>query len=72
MPEQKIINLAKTAKQLSIRRQQKFSKAPDIDLENMGMIVMPFIERFASVMAKMLGSHWEFGYCRDREASNPA
>jgi hypothetical protein len=62
----KIINLAKTAKQLSIRRQQKFSKAPDIDLENMGMIVMPFIDG-ASVMAKMLGSHWEFGYCRDRK-----
>ena len=39
----KIINLAKTAKQLSIRRQQKFNDAPDIDLENMGMIVMPFI-----------------------------
>jgi hypothetical protein len=62
----KIINLAKTAKQLSIRRQQKFSKAPDIDLENMGMIVMPFIDG-SSVMAKMLGSHWEFGYCRDRK-----
>jgi hypothetical protein len=62
----KIINLAKTAKQLSIRRQQKFSKAPGIDLENMGMIIMPFISG-TSVMAKMLGSHWEFGYCRDRK-----
>jgi len=62
----KIINLAKTAKQLSIRRQQKFSKAPDIDLENMGMIVMPFISG-TSVMAKMIGNHWEFGYCRDRK-----
>jgi hypothetical protein len=61
----KIINLAKTAKQLSIRRQQKFSKAPDIDLENMGMIIMPFISG-SSVMAKMIGKHWEFGYCRDR------
>src|SRR5210317_2181791 len=61
----KIINLAKTAKQLSIRRQQKFSDAPDIDLENMGMIVMPFISG-TSVMAKMMGDHWEFGYCRDR------
>ena len=61
----KIINLAKTAKQLSIRRQQKFSKAPDIDLENMGMIIMPFISG-TSVMAKMIGNHWEFGYCRDR------
>ena len=61
----KIINLAKTAKQLAIRRQQKFSNAPDIDLENMGMIVMPFISG-TSVMAKLLGNHWEFGYCRDR------
>jgi len=61
----KIINLAKTAKQLSIRRQQKFSNAPDIDLENMGMIVMPFISG-TSVMAKMIGNRWEFGYCRDR------
>jgi len=61
----KIINLAKTAKQLSIKRQQKFSGAPDIDLENMGMIVMPFISG-TSVMAKMMGNHWEFGYCRDQ------
>ncbi len=61
----KIINLAENAKQLSIRRQQKFSKAPEIDLENMGVIVMPFISG-TSVMAKMLGTYWEFGYCRDR------
>ena len=61
----KIINLAKTAKQLSIRRQQIFSNAPDIDLENMGMIVMPFISG-TCVMAKMIGNRWEFGYCRDR------
>jgi hypothetical protein len=61
----KIINLAKTAKRLSIRRQQKFSDAPEIDLENMGMIVMPFISG-TSVMAKMIGNRWEFGYCRDR------
>ncbi len=61
----KIINLAKSAKQLSIRRQQKFNNSPDIDLENMGVIVMPFISGM-SVMAKMMGDHWEFGYCRDR------
>jgi hypothetical protein len=61
----KIINLANTAKQLSIRRQQKFSNAPDIDLENMGVIVMPFISG-SSVMAKMIGNRWEFGYSRDR------
>ena len=61
----KIINLAKTAKQLSIKRQQKFSNSPGINLEDMGVIVMPFISG-TSVMAKMLGNHWEFGYCRDR------
>ena len=62
----KIINLAKTAKQLTIKRQQKFNGSPDINLENMGVIVMPFISG-TSVMAKMIGNHWEFGYCRDRD-----
>ena len=61
----KIINLAITAKQLTIKRQQKFNGAPEIDFENMGVIVMPFIGG-TSVMAKMIGDHWEFGYCRDR------
>jgi len=61
----KIINLAKTAKQLNIRRQQKFNSSPEINPEDMGVIVMPFISG-TSVMAKMIGNHWEFGYCRDR------
>ncbi|MEJ2727200.1 MAG: hypothetical protein P8185_01600 [Deltaproteobacteria bacterium] len=61
----KIINLAKTAKQLTIKRQQKFNNSPEIDPEDMGIIVMPFISGI-SVMAKMLGNHWEFGYCHDR------
>ena len=61
----KIINLAKTAKQLTIKRQQIFNNAPEIDLEDMGVIAMPFING-TSVMAKMIGDHWEFGYCRDR------
>ena len=61
----KIINLAKTAKALTIKRQQKFNNSPEIDPEDMGIIVMPFISGI-SVMAKMLGNHWEFGYCRDR------
>ena len=61
----KIINLAKTAKQLSIKRQQKFNNSPAIIPEDMGVIVMPFING-TSVMAKMLDNHWEFGYCRDR------
>lgn len=61
----RIINLAKTAKQLTIKRQQKFNNAPEINLQDMGVIVMPFISG-TSVMAKMIGDHWEFGYCRDR------
>jgi hypothetical protein len=61
----KIINLATTAKQLTIKRQQEFNGAPEIDPEDMGIIVMPFISG-TSVMAKMIGNHWEFGYCRDR------
>ncbi|UCF93106.1 MAG: hypothetical protein JSW39_02815 [Desulfobacterales bacterium] len=61
----KIINLARTAKQLSVKRQRKFNGAPEIELEEMGVIVMPFIDG-TGVMAKMLGDHWEFGYCRDR------
>ncbi|MCF8125616.1 MAG: hypothetical protein K9J51_05270 [Desulfotignum sp.] len=61
----RIIKLAKTAKQLSIRRQQIFNNAPPIDMEQMGMIVMPFING-SSVMAKMIQNHWEFGYCRNR------
>ena len=61
----KIINLANTAKQLAIKRQQKFNNAPQINLSDMGVIVMPFIGG-TSVMAKMIGDHWEFGYCRDR------
>ena len=59
-----IINAAHTEKKLSILRQQKFTNAPEIDLDNMGVIVMPFIEGL-SVMGKVVGDHWEFGYCRD-------
>ncbi len=61
----KIINLAKKAKHLTIKRQQKFNHAPEINADDMGVIVMPFIYG-TSVMAKMIGEHWEFGYCRDR------
>lgn len=61
----RIINLAETAKHLSIRRQQIFNNAPPIDLQEMGVIVMPFVNG-SSVMAKMIHNHWEFGYCRNR------
>ena len=61
----RIIDLAGTNSRLSILRQQRFNNAPRIDLEEMGVIVMPFIDG-TSVMAKMLGDHWEFGYSRDR------
>lgn len=61
----KMIKSARTTKNLSILRQQKFNAAPEIDPDEMGVIVMPFING-SSVMAKMLWDHWEFGYCRDR------
>jgi len=61
----RIIKLAKTTKRLAIERQQQFNHAPIIDLDEMGVIVMPFVNG-SSVMAKMIGDYWEFGYCRDR------
>ncbi len=62
---QKMIRMATTTKRLSVQRQQRFSHAPEIDLDQLGVIVMPFIEG-TGVMAKVLGNQWEFGYCRDR------
>ena len=61
----RIINLAMTSRKLTVLRQQKFNNAPQIDPNEMGIVVMPFIEG-TSVMAKRLGDHWEFGYSRDR------
>ena len=61
----KMIKLAGTSKYLSIARQQQFNHAPQLDFEQMGVVVMPYIDG-SSVMAKMIGGHWEFGYCRDR------
>ena len=61
----RMIKIAQTSKQLSIQRQQMFNRAPKIDVNGMGIIVMPFVNG-SSVMAKMIGSDWEFGYCRDR------
>ncbi len=61
----RMITFVKTTKMLSIQRQQQFNSAPEINAEDMGVIVMPFIFG-SSVMAKMLWDHWEFGYCRDR------
>jgi hypothetical protein len=61
----RMINFAKITHRLSLLRQQKFNKAPEIDPDKMGIIVMPFIDG-TNVMAKKLADHWEFGYCRDR------
>ncbi|BBO75061.1 hypothetical protein DSCW_24780 [Desulfosarcina widdelii] len=61
----KMIKLAATSRHLCIARQQHFNRAPELDLDQMGVIVMPFIDG-ASVMAKMIDRYWEFGYCRDR------
>ena len=61
----RIIDLATTSCKLSVLRQQKFNNAPEIDPNQMGIIVMPFVDG-TSVMGKMIGDHWEFGYSRDR------
>ncbi|MGB5423217.1 MAG: hypothetical protein WBN03_13735 [Desulfobacterales bacterium] len=61
----RIIKYAQTAKRLSILRQQTFEGAPAVDYQQMGVIVMPFLNG-SSVMAKKLWNRWEFGYCRDR------
>jgi len=61
----KIIKMALESKNLSIKRQQIFNHAPEIDIQEMGVIVMPFVNG-SSVMAKMIGDDWEFGYCRNR------
>ena len=60
----RIIELANTAKKLPIKRQQKFHNSPEIDPEDMGVIVMPFIEG-TKVMAKKMGPRWEFGYTNE-------
>jgi len=57
----RIITSAKNSRRLTILRQQKFNNAPDIDLDEMGVIVMPFIDGI-NVMTKKLGKQWEFGY----------
>ena len=61
----RMTKLAETTKHLSISRQQRFYNAPPVDMNDMGIIVMPFVNG-SNVMAKMIGDHWEFGYCRDR------
>jgi hypothetical protein len=61
----KMIKLAETTKRLTILRQQKFGHAPELDMNEMGVVVMPFVDG-TSVMAKQIFGHWEFGYCRDR------
>lgn len=61
----RMIKFAGTAKRLSIQRQQKFNRAPQINPDEMGVIVMPFING-SNVMAKIIGGTWEYGYCRDR------
>jgi len=61
----RMINSVKNARRLSFLRQQKFGHSPEVNLDETGVIVMPFING-TSVMAKKLGDHWEFGYCHDR------
>ncbi len=61
----RMIAAAKNARRLSFLRQQKFGNAPEVNPDETGVVVMPFING-TSVMAKKLGDHWEFGYCHDR------
>ncbi|OQY51036.1 MAG: hypothetical protein B6240_00520 [Desulfobacteraceae bacterium 4572_87] len=61
----RMTRLGEKVSRLSILRQQKFHHAPELDLADMGVIVMPFING-NGVMAKMIGKTWEFGYCRNR------
>lgn len=61
----RMIKSIQTRKRLTIARQQQFNHAPPLDLEEMGVMVMPYVDGF-NVMAKMIGSHWEFGYSGDR------
>jgi hypothetical protein len=62
---QKIVNSIFEEKELSILRQQKFHCSPPIDPKETGVLVMPYMEG-PKVMAKVVGNHWEFGYCRTR------
>jgi hypothetical protein len=62
----RMIKMAKTTKWLSIQRQCKFNGAPEVDADQMGVVVMPFING-SSVMAKKLWDDWEFGYSRSRQ-----
>jgi hypothetical protein len=61
----KMIKSVRTFKHLSIARQQKFNHAPPFDPDELGVVVMPFIEG-THVMAKTVGDHWEFGYTHTR------
>jgi hypothetical protein len=61
----RMIKLADTTKRLSILRQKRFYNSPEVDMDEMGVIVMPFVDG-TNVMAKMIHDQWEFGYCRDR------
>ena len=56
----RITKLARHAKRLNILRQQRFKGAPQIDIDQMGIMVMQYIEGL-QVMAKQLGDQWEFG-----------
>jgi hypothetical protein len=60
----RIIKMARQAKRLSVLRQQIFNNAPQIKLDDMGIVVMPFVNG-QSIMAKLVSEQWEFGYCSE-------
>lgn len=51
---------SRNAKRLNILRQQRFKGAPQIEIDQMGIVVMQYIEGL-QVMAKKLEDQWEFG-----------
>ncbi|MBU0980639.1 MAG: hypothetical protein KJ709_07555 [Nanoarchaeota archaeon] len=56
-----IVEDARYAKSLAIRRQQKFNNAPEINPEDIGAQVMRY-EEGCKIMAKQVREKWEFGY----------
>jgi hypothetical protein len=62
----KIVRSCRTSKRLAIRRQQVFEGAPPLDPDDMGILIMPYVDG-RSVMAKTVGTNWEFGYARQSD-----
>ncbi len=62
----KIVRSCRTSKRLAICRQQAFEGAPPLNPDDMGILIMPYIDG-RSVMAKTVEGKWEFGYARQSD-----